>query len=155
MDRLHKVENHLHKMNEKAGIAQQGQDYMAKELDDVDIAQNNVNEQFVAYQQRNFENSREAQGNGDGVHDQRNEGATLRIPGNANTTKYAHKKPPELDGDVNLKGFDAWQRKYVDYYVLSGMDKASRQIQLANLQSYLATDMVDKLSFAMEIEDDT
>ena len=66
-----------------------------------------------------------------------------------------HKKPPELDGDVDLKGFEAWQRKYMDYYVLSGMEKVSRQIQLANLRSYLSSDMADKLRFAMAVGDDS
>ena len=43
------------------------------------------------------------------MHDHRNEEETSRTPGNANgQVKNMHKKPPELDGDVDLKGFEAW-----------------------------------------------
>ena len=65
--------------------------------------------------------------------DHRNEEATSRtLPGN---TKNTHNKPPELNGDVDLKCFEARQYKFMDYYVLSGMHKSSRKFQLANLRS--------------------
>ena len=78
----------------------------------MDKVQTYVNEQFVIFQQRNLEDSREAQGNGDKEHEHRNEEATSRtLKGHV---KNMHKKPPKLDGDVDLKGFEAWQRKYMD-----------------------------------------
>ena len=37
--------------------------------------------------------------------------------------KNNHQKPPEIAGDCSPKDFEAWKRKVVDYFILSGIDK--------------------------------
>ena len=74
---------------------------------------------------------------------------------NTSPNKSMMKKPPELEGDVSLKDFEVWKRKFMDYVVLSEMDKCDHDVQVATLRGFLSTEMYNKTKFAMGIEDET
>ena len=69
--------------------------------------------------------------------------------------KNRHKKPVELESDISLKDFEIWKRKFSDYLVLTGLNDAPRQTQVAALRGFLSSDMYDKLRISVGSEDDT
>ena len=58
LERLWKVEDHLEKMGELGGVDQKCQYFTDVQLDEIDAAKRDINKKFVAYQQRNYKNSR-------------------------------------------------------------------------------------------------
>ena len=59
--------------------------------------------------------------------------------------KNVHKKPVEMESDISLKDFEIWRRKFSDYLVLTGLNEAPRQTQVATLREFLSSGMYDKL----------
>ena len=48
-----------------------------------------------------------------------------------------------------------WKRKFSGYLVLTGLNDAPRQTQVATLRGFLSCDMYDKLRISVGVEDDT
>ena len=69
--------------------------------------------------------------------------------------KNVHKKPIEMQSDISLKDFEIWKRKFKDYLVLTGLNDAPRETQIATLRGFLSSDMYDKLRISVGVEDDT
>ena len=152
LGRVRKVENHLYKMGETGGV---DQNYIDKELEEVGETQNNIMEQFTEYQNRNLEQSRVEETHRVEETNHRTEDPQRSTRGTTPGTKNSHKKPPELEGDVNHKGFDAWNRKLMDYLTLSGLDKYDQNVQIPTLRGFLSKEMYNKMRFAMGVEDGT
>ena len=53
------------------------------------------------------------------------------------------------------KDFEIWKRKFKDYLVLTGLNDAPRETQVATLRGFLSSDMYDKLRISVGVEDDT
>ena len=114
---------------------------------------------FVAYCQRIQENLAQVnQTNRSEDHDGEVEGNPDETATNARPKahlKNVHKKPIEMQSDISLKDFEIWKRKFADYLVLTGLNDAPRQTQIATLRGFLSSDMYDKLRISVGVEDDT
>ena len=60
-----------------------------------------------------------------------------------------------MESDISLKDFETWKRKFSDYLVLTGLNEAQRETQVATLRGFLSSDMYDKLRISVGVEDDT
>ena len=133
---IRETEDHLFKMSELENMYVQDQEYIEKELDTVGEVRRKINEQFVEYQQKMFELAAEhQQRDDDGANDDGGDGVTGQanenLPNLANSAKKFHRKPPELDGNADLKGLEAWQENFMDYHMLSGMENDKNNVQMA------------------------
>ena len=118
-----------------------------------------IKETFVTYCQRIQENL--AQGNqinrandNDGEIEGNPEETAINVRPKAYVMNVL-KKPVEIESDISLKNFEIWKRKFSDYQVLTGLNEAPRQTQVATLRGFLSSDMYDKLRISVGVEDDT
>ena len=152
-----KIIAHLEKMGE-AGEDESLQAAVSKELAEAMAIDEAVNEEFVVYRQRIQENLAQAnQTNGadhDGEADSNLEETATNVR-TRNHLKNVHKKPTEMESDISLKDFETWKRKFKDYLVLTGLNDAPKETQVATLRGFLSSDMYDKLRISVGVEDDT
>ena len=134
-----KVISHLEKMGE-ADQSESLQAAVSKELADAMAIDDAVNEEFVVYCQRIQENLAQvnqinrAEDNDGEVEGNPDETATNARP--KAHLKNVHKKPIEMQSDISLKDFEIWKRKFADYLILTGLNDAPRQTQIATLRGF-------------------
>ena len=63
-------------------------------------------------------------------------------------------KPDEPEEHANLKDFEEWTCKLMDYYTLTGIDKCDDKVKVTTLRSYLSKHMHNILQFSIGIRDD-
>ena len=153
-----KVIAHLEKMLD--GVEDDQVDaYIGAQMEDAEGVEKQITEMFVAYCQRIQENLAQVnQTNRAEDHDVEVEGNQDETTTNArpkNHLKNVHKKPIEMQSDISLKDFEIWKRKFKDYLVLTGLNDAPRETQVATLRGFLSSDMYDKLRISVGVEDDT
>ena len=142
--RLEKLEEHVMIMEE---LKDMNVDLIQNEYAGIEAVQDKTRKEFSEYMNQ--------------VSGTNNEGANVDEPignqrvNNTSPNKSMIKKPPELEGDVSLKDFEAWRRKFIDYVVLSEMDKCDHDVQVATLRGFLSTEMYNKTKFTMGVEDET
>ena len=147
-----KVIAHLEKMLD--GVEDdQVEAYIGAQMEDAEGIEKQITEMFVAYCQRIQENL--AQVNQTNIaedHDAEVEGNQYKTATNARPKahlKNAHKKPIEMQSDIIPKDFEIWKRKFKDYLVLTGLNDAPRETQVATLSGFLSSDMYDKLRISV------
>ena len=108
-----KVIVHLEKMLD-AVEDEQVQAFVGTQMDEADSMDKEINEMFVVYCQRINESVAQI----DPTNEEDGHEIATHVRPNAHP-KNIHKKPPEMDGDISLKDFEIWKRKFLDYLVIS------------------------------------